>query len=406
MEIYGRPAHSVGQHALRAGIGRANAASGSQLSEAQGRAKQFSYRCQQILLAATLTTAGISASPAMGLGQSPVTAANHTLRTVAGDGDTTGRSQEVDPKPEATKSMPSASEQLAQDLPRFFPGITSKDIQAYIRDGGNYEPSPLLQRELGTPAGVLTKHSIERSTIFPGSKHDYWVYVPKQYRGDKPVCVMVFLDGESFLKTMPPLLDNLIQEGSLPPVIGIFTNSGVAGPGYPIYGGKGNRAVEYDMVNGRLASFLDNEILSKVRGQYNISNKAGCHGILGLSSGGSAAFGVGWHRPDLFGRVVSIVGSFVNIAGADAWPSMVRRAERKPLRVWMQSGSKDLDTVFGNWPLANQQMASALAYREYDFVFEFGEGGHNLRHFLSEADDVLRWLWRDVPADVRLPNRP
>src|SRR5215813_7580413 len=82
----------------------------------------------------------------------------------------------------------------------------------------------------------------------------------------------------------------------------------------------------------------------------------------GISSGGICAFTAAWERPDLFSKVLSHVGSFTNIRGGDVYPGMIRKTERKPIRVFLQDGSNDLDNEHGSWPLANQQMAAALKY--------------------------------------------
>lgn len=302
--------------------------------------------------------------------------------------------QDHDQGREEARDVSSQTDDAALGLSALFPGISARDELAYMQDGGDYPPTPLLERGEGVPAGAITHHRLGQSQAFPDNEHDYAVYVPDQYRADLPVGVLIFLDGEMFLPTMPSLLDNLIHEGRIPPVIAIFSSPGRLGPGYPIYGGTGNRAVEYDAVSGRLAEFLAGDILGEVGDRYAISSTPGCHAIVGMSSGGSAAFGAAWYRPDLFGRVLSIVGSFVNVDGADAWPSIVRRSEQRPIRIWLQDGARDLDTVFGNWPLANRQMAAALSYRDYHHHFEYGEGGHNLTHFLSIADRAITWLYR------------
>ena len=120
--------------------------------------------------------------------------------------------------------------------------------------------------------------------------------------------------------------------------------------------------------------------------------------ICGISSGGICAFTAAWQRPDVFHRVLSHVGSFTNIRGGHVYPSLIRKAEKKPLKVFLQDGAKDIDNEFGNWPLANQQMAAALAFKKYDYTFVFGEGGHNDIHGGSILPESLRWLWRPAPA--------
>lgn len=88
-------------------------------------------------------------------------------------------------------------------------------------------------------------------------------------------------------------------------------------------------------------------------------------------------------------------GSFVAIRGGDAWPGRIRREDAKPLRVFLQSGTYDLDILFGDWLLANRAMAAALSYRGYDHRLVTGEGGHSLKHGGALLPETLRWLWRD-----------
>jgi enterochelin esterase-like enzyme len=102
-------------------------------------------------------------------------------------------------------------------------------------------------------------------------------------------------------------------------------------------------------------------------------------------------------RADAFSKVASHCGSFVAIRGGDTLAAAVRRAAARPLRVFLQTGEHDLDIVFGSWPLANRQMASALAYQGYAHRLVVGSGGHSLAHGGSVLADTLRWLWSDDP---------
>jgi enterochelin esterase family protein len=106
-----------------------------------------------------------------------------------------------------------------------------------------------------------------------------------------------------------------------------------------------------------------------------------------------------FHRPDQFGNVIAHCGSFINIRGAHSLPSMIRQTPRKPIRVWHQTGSRDCDIIFGNLPIANRDLATALKYRSYDTVFEFGTGGHSLRHGGQLFPETLRWIFRDQVED-------
>jgi hypothetical protein len=91
--------------------------------------------------------------------------------------------------------------------------------------------------------------------------------------------------------------------------------------------------------------------------------------------------------------VLSHVGSFTNIRGGDVYPGLIRKSEKKPIRVFLQDGENDLDNLFGSWPLANMQMAAALKYKRYDYEFVMGEEGHNGKHGGAILPESLVWLW-------------
>jgi enterochelin esterase family protein len=155
-----------------------------------------------------------------------------------------------------------------------------------------------------------------------------------------------------------------------------------------------NRSREYDTVSGDYAEFLLTEILPEVERDYRITSNPDLRAICGNSSGGICAFSVAWHRPDQFRKVLSHIGSFVNIRGGHHYAAMIRKTDPKPIRVLLQDGENDLDNQHGNWPLANQQMAKSLAFADYDYKFVFGTGAHNGNHGGAIFPDSLRWLWR------------
>jgi enterochelin esterase family protein len=103
----------------------------------------------------------------------------------------------------------------------------------------------------------------------------------------------------------------------------------------------------------------------------------------------------------MFSKVLSHVGSFTNIRGGDRYPGMIRKTEKKPIRVFLQDGSGDLDNLHGNWPLSNQQMASSLKFMKYDYKFVYGDGGHNGKHGGAILPESLIWLWRDTPESKK-----
>jgi enterochelin esterase-like enzyme len=267
------------------------------------------------------------------------------------------------------------------------------------RSPDDYPLGPDSQRHEGVPRGEVTKHSWT-SKVFPDTVRDYWVYVPKQYDPAKPACVMVFQDGAGYVNEqglfrVPIVFDNLIHKKEMPVTIGVFINPGSFPPSAPGARPRSNRSFEYDTLSDQYARFLEAEILPEVAKGYNLRTDAAGRAICGISSGGICAFTVAWERPDLFSKVLSHVGSFTNIRGGDAYPGLIRKAPRKPIRVFLQDGSNDLDNRFGNWPLANRQMAAALKFAGYDHRFEFGDGGHNGKHGGALLPESLRWLWRD-----------
>jgi enterochelin esterase family protein len=263
-----------------------------------------------------------------------------------------------------------------------------------------YQHGPDSQRHPGVPQGDLI-HFTHVSTIFPGTRREYWVYVPKQYDSASPAAVMVFQDGHAYLSEdgpfrVPIVFDNLIHAGTLPATIGIFINPGHVGDELPANAwNAGNRSFEYDSLSDQYARFLIDEILPAVGAQWKLSDDPWQRAICGLSSGAICAFTVAWERPDAFRKVLSHIGSFTDIRGGHVYPSRIRKEAPQPLRVFLQDGEADLDTQAGNWWLANLQMVAALKYRGYDHTFAPGTGAHNGEHGGAILPDSLRWLWRD-----------
>jgi enterochelin esterase-like enzyme len=220
--------------------------------------------------------------------------------------------------------------------------------------------------------------------------------------GDKPACVMVFQDGIVYVSEtgdfrVPVVFDNLIHKQEMPVTIGIFLNPGHEGeppPEKPFAGS--NRSFEYNTLSDQYARFLLEEILPEIGKRYKLTDDPDRRAICGISSGGICAFTVAWQRPDAFRKVLSHVGSFTNIRGGHVYPSLIRSTPNKPIRVFLQDGENDLDNVWGNWWLANLQMEAALKFKQYDYKFVGGTGGHSGKHGGAILPDSLRWLWRDT----------
>ena len=270
-----------------------------------------------------------------------------------------------------------------------------------------YTHGPDSKEQPGVPKGEVIKMAKWKSKIFPDTERDWWIYVPKQYDASKPASVMVFQDGSGYASRdgdyrTPTVFDNLIHKKEMPVTIGIFLNPGNV-PGAKGTKGRSNRSFEYDTLSDQYAKFLEKEILPEVAKSYTLTKDPEQRAIGGISSGGICAFTVAWERPDLFRKVLSHVGSFTNIRGGDAYPGMIRKTEKKPLRVFLQDGTKDLDNLHGSWPLANLQMEAALKFQKYDHKFVMGEEGHNGKHGGAIMPESLRWLWE--PEVTKVPAK-
>ncbi len=260
-----------------------------------------------------------------------------------------------------------------------------------------YETHPDSREQPGVPKGTVKQMPSWDSKIFSGTRRDWWVYVPAQYKPEAPAAVMVFQDGAGPKDYVPTVFDNLIAKGDMPVTVGIFIQPGVFAAD-----GRANRSFEYDTLSDQYARFLLEEILPEVEKTVKLRHDAASRAISGASSGGICAFTVAWERPDQFSKVLSWIGSFTNIAsgktvreGGHNYEAMVRKTmPRKPIRVFLQDGANDLDNANGNWPLANQTLAKSLAFARYDYRFEYGQGFHSNRHGRAILPDSLRWLWR------------
>jgi gluconolactonase len=288
--------------------------------------------------------------------------------------------------------------------------LTSHATSQSKRPTESYPLHPDSIHQPNVPQGTVTQHTFTDSLLFPGTERDYFVYVPAQYKpgAKKPACLMVFQDGTRFAdekgsSKIPIVFDNLIHQGDMPISIGVFVNPGVVPPpdgrekdAQPRF----NRSFEYDAFDHRYADFLIHELLPEIDAQYTISPDPNDRAICGSSSGAIAAFNVAWFRPDQFRRVYSIVGTFVGLRGGNEYPALIRKTEPKPLRIFLQDGSNDLDIYCGDWFVANQDMLSALQYGGYEVDHLWGEGYHGQKHGGAIMPDVLRWLWKDYPQPV------
>ncbi len=263
-----------------------------------------------------------------------------------------------------------------------------------------YIEQPEMRKDDSVPKGELREMGKFSSKIFGGTTRDWWIYIPAQYKAETPACVMIFQDGQWAKNYTPVVFDNLIAKKEMPVTIGIFITPGTFADG------RSNRSFEYDTLSDQYVRFLLEEILPEAGKTVKLKQNAASRAVAGISSGGICAFTAAWERPDAFSKVLSWVGSFTGIAtrlkdgrivqpGGDNYPSLIRKTEKKPIRVFLQDGTNDLDNEHGSWPYMNYAMNAALTYKGYEHFFVMGQGFHSDNHGRAIMPESLRWLWRD-----------
>ncbi len=294
------------------------------------------------------------------------------------------------------------------------------------RPAANQGPNPDVYYHLGpdslpqegVPKGEIRGPFTLPSEAYPGTQHTYWVYVPAQYDPAIPASLMVFNDGQAFMNTegdarAQNVMDNLIFRREIPVMIGVFINPGRR-PDQPEPNAKEwgdrttNRPTEYNTLDDKYARVIVDELLPVLNKEYNISKDPEQRGIGGASSGAIAAFTVAWERPNEFRKVLSVVGSFVNLRGGHVYPDLVLQAERKPIRIFLQDGRNDnrglrQDGTYDekrDWFYQNVRLMKALTSKGYDVNYTWGVNRHGQKMGGPILPEMMRWLWRDQPVST------
>ena len=282
-----------------------------------------------------------------------------------------------------------------------------------------YKLGPDSAQQPGVPEGkVVGPLTLASNKAFPGTTRNYWVYVPAQYDGAKPASLMVFQDGHAFVNPKgdyrtPFVLDNLIYRREVPVTIAVFINPGRTPDQKEASASNwgdsiNNRGDEYNKLDDKYATLIVDELLPELRKTYKVSDDPNDRAIGGASSGAICAFTVAWQRPDQFRKVISTIGSFTNIRGGHVYPDLIRQAEKKPIRVYLQDGLNDNRGLRGkpgeqtydakwDWHQQNLKMVDALTAKGYDVNFCWGTGTHSNKQGGAILPEMLRWLWRDYP---------
>jgi gluconolactonase len=258
----------------------------------------------------------------------------------------------------------------------------------------------------GVSKGEVLKFSFSSSKIYPGTYRDYWVYIPAQYDGKKAACV--FVDQDAIQFKAPTVFDNLINSKEMPVTIGIFITPGRVLAKDTTALDRFNRSYEYDALGDAYARFLLEELLPDVEKRTTtdgrpiiLSKNGNDRAIGGTSSGAICAFTAAWERPDAFSRVYSGIGTYVGLRGGDRYPTLIRKYEPKPIRIFIQDGSHDNNIYAGDWFYANQMMERALTFAGYEVNHIYGEGAHSGAQSNAIFPDVMRWLWKGYPEPVK-----
>ncbi len=279
-----------------------------------------------------------------------------------------------------------------------------------------YLLGPDSQSHTNVPHGKIIGPLTLASDVFTNTTRHYWIYVPAQYQPTNAACLMIFQDGHAFLNSngdyrTPNVFDNLIYRREMPVTLAVFINPGHT-PEQPeatdaVWGdGVNGRATEYNELNADYSKLIVSELLPALEKDFNISKNPDDRAIAGASSGAICAFTVAWQRPDQFHKVISTIGSFTNIRGGHVYPDLIRAADHKPLRIFLQDGLNDnRGTRRGksaydpkwDWHAQNIKMAAALTEKGYDLNYCWGIGTHSNKQGGAMLPEMLRWLWRDYP---------
>jgi len=310
--------------------------------------------------------------------------------------------------------------------------------------GPTHNPAPEMTPQQGVPQGTVSEFIMNSadSKIYPGIARDpgtfgspdpadpaklivttshpapyarkVTVYIPKQYVPGTAAPFIVGADGPD--RALFTALDTLIAQRKVPIMIAISISNGTG----DAQGSE--RGLEYDTMSGRYAEFVENEVLPLVEMQYHVKLTKDPNGraTMGGSSGGSCALIMAWYHPDLYHRVLTYSGTYVN----QQWPPdpatphgawefhehLIPDNKPKPIRIWMEVGDRDnfnpnaMHDNMHDWVVANENMARALAAKGYHYQFVFARNaGHTDRAVKQQTlPEALEYLWNDYP--IPKPN--
>ena len=255
----------------------------------------------------------------------------------------------------------------------------------------------------GTPRGTVTMFRVPGadSKLYPGDyQRNVWVYVPAGYQEGTELPFMVDHDGSATAVVQTQLIatmDDLIAQKKIPMMAGVFV-------------APASRSVEYDTVSGKYCEYLETEILplAEQNAKVKLTKDPEGRGAIGQSSGAAAAFTMAWFHTDLYHRVISYSGSFTRLQRNATYPqgaweyhqTIIPAAEKKPIRIWMEVGAEDLNNNFGDWRIANNNMADALKAKGYEYQYLWADGAHHVEGGVERQtmEEAMEWVWKTYKA--------
>jgi enterochelin esterase-like enzyme len=318
--------------------------------------------------------------------------------------------------------------------------VPSPDVNGNFIIGSTHNRAPELSEQSDVPKGKVFNLTMQSSDskIYPGIARDadtfgtpdpkdptklvvttshpapytrkVAVYVPKQYRPGTVAPFIVGADGPD--KLLFTALDNLTAQKRVPVMIAISIGNGSG----DAQGSQ--RGLEYDTMSGRYAEFVEKEVLPLVERECKVKLTKDPEGraTMGCSSGAACALSMAWYRPDLYHRVLSYSGTFVN----QQWPHnpetphgaweyhehLIADSPKKPLRIWLEVGDRDLynpNAMHDNmhdWVVANENIAKVLADKGYPYQFLFVRNANHCDGNMKQQTlpEALEWLWKDYPG--------
>lgn len=244
-------------------------------------------------------------------------------------------------------------------------------------------------------AQQVIKETFSSSRIFPGTLHDFTLFIPGEYDPAQPAALTVTADRMDY----SDIMSELIRENKMPVSIGLFIGAGQRPPLRDGASARSSRSQEYDALGTCYPDFVINELIPYITEKYklNLTDDPDLRLVAGCSSGGIVSWNLAWERNDYFHRVMIFSPTFCAFRGGDAYPAMMRKYETKNIRCFMVVGTDDMRNSAGDWYLEALRADKAMEYAGYDYSFTIIKGGTHGCGFREHdmPKKGMAWCWQD-----------